>query len=68
MTRRQTFMENLAFIKAHNKLHSEGLSTFTVGINEFADMVGIVLIVYYNFELYSSIISSMLNHMLYYNC
>jgi cathepsin L len=32
------FHENLKFIAAHNARHAEGLETFTVGVNRFADM------------------------------
>jgi len=37
--RKQIFKETLAMIEAHNELYSKGLTTFTMGINQFADMV-----------------------------
>ncbi|XP_054277596.1 procathepsin L-like [Macrosteles quadrilineatus] len=37
-TRKEIFMNNLNFIREHNKKHERGEVTFTVGVNQFADM------------------------------
>lgn len=36
--RKQTFTENLKKIEMHNYLHSKGLKSYTLGVNQFADM------------------------------
>lgn len=36
--RKKTFAENLKKIEIHNYLHSKGLKSYTMGINQFADM------------------------------
>lgn len=36
--RKQTFAENLKKIEIHNYLHSKGLKSYTLGVNQFADM------------------------------
>jgi cathepsin L len=36
--RKQIFVENVKKIEMHNYLHSKGLKSYTLGINQFADM------------------------------
>jgi len=36
--RKQTFAENLKKIEIHNYLHSKGQKSYTLGVNQFADM------------------------------
>ena len=37
--RKKIFAEHLEKIEAHNRLYSEGLKSFTMGINRFSDLV-----------------------------
>jgi len=37
-TRKNIFANNLKFIEKHNAEHAQGLHTFTVGVNQFADL------------------------------
>lgn len=37
--RKLVFIDNLKFIKEHNKKYDRGETTFTVGTNEYADLV-----------------------------
>jgi cathepsin L len=37
-TRKQIFVENVKKIEMHNYLHSKGLKSYTLGINQFTDM------------------------------
>jgi len=39
MRRKKIFAERLEVIKAHNRRYSKGLTTFTMGINKFSDLV-----------------------------
>jgi len=39
--RKKTFVANLKKIEIHNYLHSKGLKSYTLGVNQFADMVNI---------------------------
>ena len=40
--RKQIFRMNLKKIEMHNYLHSVGLKSYTLGVNEYADMVSVV--------------------------
>jgi hypothetical protein len=44
--KKKVFAENLKKIEIHNYLHSKGLKSFTMGINQFADMVSQISIYY----------------------
>jgi len=39
--RKQIFRTNLKKIEMHNYLHSVGLKSYTLGVNEYADMVSV---------------------------
>lgn len=41
-SRRKIFMNNLHKINEHNALYEQGLKTYTVGLNKFADMVSLL--------------------------
>ena len=41
--RERMFENNVALINIHNLEYDLGLHTFTMGINEYSDMVGIVV-------------------------
>ena len=40
--RKVIFSTNLKKIEMHNYLHAKGLKNFRLGVNEYADMVGIL--------------------------
>ena len=40
--RKEIFRTNLKRIEMHNYLHSVGLKSYTLGVNEYADMVSVL--------------------------
>lgn len=40
--RMNIFAKNLKKIEMHNYLHQKGVKSYTLGINEYADMVGVI--------------------------
>ena len=46
--RKAIFAENLKLIKIHNAEHEAGLHTFTVGVNQFADMTNAEFVQQFN--------------------
>ena len=42
--RKQIFRTNLKKIEMHNYLHSVGLKSYTLGVNEYADMVSVIVL------------------------
>lgn len=41
--RKKIFKDNLAKIAQHNELYKQGEVTFTLGVNQFADLVNVPL-------------------------
>ena len=48
------FSENLKTIEMHNYLHFKGLKTYTLGVNDFADMVSYTLMYFYTVFHYNN--------------
>jgi len=52
------FENNVALIKIHNLKYDLGLHTFTMGINEYSDMVGDVVYGIANVRFMVSVVNS----------
>ena len=56
--RQRMFENNVALINIHNLEYDLGLHTFTMGINEYSDMVGAVMFGIVNIRFLVSVVNS----------